>query len=78
MPDAGKDLTTAEGYKAPTIQSVDDLRPTRSGVSFEITHECVKCHLQWKESEMVVLNGKYYGRPCGCSKDIPQLLSRGR
>ena len=77
MPDYGKDLTGAEGYKAPAVLNCEDLKPVASGIKFELTRECCKCHLLWKEGEMVQYNGKYYGRPCGCSKDIPQLILRG-
>ena len=77
MPDYGQDLTGAEGYLAPTALNCEDLKPTKNGFSFETTKECCKCHLLWKENEMVQYNGKYYGRPCGCYKDIVQLARGG-
>jgi len=78
MPDAGKDLTGAEGYVAPTNLLCDDLRSTKPGVVFEPTFECCKCRLLWKERDMVLYAGKRYGKPCGCYKDIPQLMAKGR
>ena len=59
-------------------QLVSDMKATRSGFSFEKYWACAKCRLEWKESEMSFYNGKPFGNPCGCSKDIPQLISRGQ
>lgn len=68
-----------EGPDRPLVaQNCEDLKATRSGFSFQTTIECSECHLQWKESEVVRFNGKYFGIPCGCSKDVPQLASKGR
>jgi len=78
MPDKGKDLTTAEGYKAPTDNKCEDMKATTAGFRFERSFECIKCHLTWREDEMTVFNGKYFGIPCGCARDIPQLASKGR
>jgi hypothetical protein len=72
------DLTAAEGYVAPTARLCSDLKSTRPGFDFEVTYECCKCRLLWKESEFAVYQGKRYGKPCGCDRDIPSLMARGR
>lgn len=56
-----------------------DTNPGTSGpFRFERSYECVKCHLGFKESEVVMFRGKPFGVPCGCSRDIAKLISRGR
>ena len=78
MPDRGNDLTTAEGYKAPVTVLTDDLRPTVPGVSFEMTFECSQCHLMWKENEMVMFNGKRFGKLSGLLKRRAFKIPPGR
>lgn len=72
-------LKLSSGTKRPLVDvKSDTIKATRKGVSFELTLVCSKCHLEWRESEMAMFNGKPFGIPCGCSKDIPQLASRGK
>lgn len=52
--------------------------PTSGGASFLKWFECVECGLWFKESETVTYKGRRYGVPCGCSRDISQLASRGK
>lgn len=64
--------------RALVILNCEDLEATKPGFYFEAYKVCVKCHLTWRESEMAVYNGKTYGIPCGCSRDIPKLMGKGR
>jgi len=68
-----------EGPARPLVDNkCETLKYTQSGIKFEETRECCKCHLLWKDSECVRYNGKYFGVPCGCYKDVPQLIGKGR
>jgi len=68
----------AEGFVPlvhPLLAEPELIKP---GISFEIHYNCVVCGKSWKESEFRLYNGKRYGVPCGCSKDIVSLQNRGR
>jgi len=56
----------------------EEIIPTVQGKMFEPTNVCCKCHIPFKEYDMVVFRGKYYGVPCGCSKDIDKLIGGGK
>ena len=64
----------------PNIYSnilIDTNPGTRPGFRFRRYYECTKCHLSFREDEVTLYQGKPYGIPCGCSRDIAQLISRG-
>ena len=63
------------GTQTVTVASHGD---PRDDGSFEPSHECVACGLQFKQSEMRFFRGKAYGIPCGCHTDIRSLLRRER
>ena len=64
--------------KSIVDQKCEDLKGTKAGFKFEKTLACSKCRLEFLESDTTSFKGKVFGIPCGCSKDIPQLASKGR
>lgn len=52
--------------------------PTSGGSGFSKWYQCVECGLWFRESQMVTYKGQRYGIPCGDSRDITQLSSRGK
>ncbi len=41
--------------------------------SFEKRYSCYACHLDFSRRDVLFLNGRPYGIPCGCAKDADQL-----
>lgn len=41
-------------------------------------YRCVLCALSFPENKVQFFQGKAYGVPCGCYKDIPDLRRKGR
>jgi hypothetical protein len=46
------------------------------GRPIERTFMCDICGLAYRESKFLVFRGKYYGIPCGCHHDVPDILMR--
>jgi len=42
------------------------------------SHICTVCQLAFKEYKMTRYQGKWYGIPCGCYRDIPSLRRQGK
>jgi hypothetical protein len=40
-------------------------------------YSCYACHQDFDASKVMFFRGRPYGIPCGCSKDINQLKSKG-
>jgi hypothetical protein len=54
-----------------------DTNPGNSGAArFKRSYECCKCRLGFREDQVTEFRGKIYGIPCGCSRDIAQLMQR--
>lgn len=52
----------------------EEFVPSVRGTMFAPTRVCCKCHIAFKENDVVLFRGKYYGIPCGCSRDIDKLV----
>lgn len=46
--------------------------------SFEPWFQCSQCALDFPKAKTMLYKGKRYGIPCGCYKDIAQLVERDR
>ena len=46
---------------------------TRGPQRFKKWYECGVCGLDFPEDQVTVFQGKVFGIPCGCYKDIEQL-----
>lgn len=57
---------------------IDISKATKGSKQFKRSYDCVVCHLTFREDQVTMFRGKPYGIPCGCSKDIAQLISRGK
>jgi hypothetical protein len=71
--------SVVEGPELPLVLvDVSTMTPTARGFSFRRSYNCVACGLTWKEDEFQTYQGKKYGIPCGCYKDIEKLMNRGK
>jgi hypothetical protein len=68
----------AKGY-TPLVQPViAEVKLVKSGFHFTRHWDCSQCHLSFREDEIEFYQGKPFGKPCGCSKDIVSLMNKGR
>lgn len=51
---------------------------TKRGFTFERYFTCSQCHLDYKEHDIQFYNGKPFGIPCGCFRDIASLQNKGK
>jgi hypothetical protein len=68
----------AKGF-VPIVQPMlAEVELVKSGIHFQKHYDCSKCHKSYREDEMVFYQGKPYGKPCSCYKDIKSLMNKGR
>lgn len=67
---------TEQSTDGQTIQVANVGNP--KGTMGVRSHICVACAMAFKEDKMTRYNGKWYGIPCGCHKDIPSLRRKER
>jgi len=56
-------------YELPTGE-------TRGGIGFRKWRTCDICGMDWPMDKTVQFRGRDYGIPCGCSKDIRDILRK--
>lgn len=48
------------------------------GVKGERSHRCHLCAEGFRQSDMKFFDGAWYGVPCGCYRDLPQIIEQRR